>query len=142
MSLARKIGKLFELDRFVFENVVIERDVIENIVAFARENHPREFIMFLEGKVKDKVLRIDALSFQEYVSNNETAVARINFPIGTKIVGSVHSHPGPSNRPSNADLRLFSKQGMVHLIIRYPYTQFDIAAYDKNGRAIKIAVGE
>jgi proteasome lid subunit RPN8/RPN11 len=141
VGIRKKIEEFFELDRFSFEKVVIKRDVIENIVAFAKENHPREFLMFLEGKAKEKVLTIDALSFQEYVSNNETAVARIDFPIGTRIVGSVHSHPGPSNRPSNADLRLFSKQGMVHLIIRYPYTQFDIAAYDKNGKAMSFEIG-
>jgi proteasome lid subunit RPN8/RPN11 len=140
MSIAKKIKKFFELDKYEHEKATIKREVIENIVEFARENHPREFLMFLEGKVKDKVLVIDALAYQEYVANNETAVARIDFPLGVKIIGSVHSHPGPSNKPSNADLRLFSKQGFVHLIIRYPYTEFDIAAYDRNGRLITFSV--
>jgi proteasome lid subunit RPN8/RPN11 len=48
-------------------------------------------------------------------------------------VGTVHSHPTPDYRPSKADLALFAKKGIIHLIIRYPYTQGDIACYDNSG---------
>lgn len=128
------------VDRFDYDKVVVQSEVIENICSFAKENHPREFIMFLEGKAKDKVLMINGLAYQEYVANDNSTYAKIYFPLNTDIAGSVHSHPGPSSRPSRADLHTFSKHGMFHMIIHHPYNPEDIQAYDKNGKPIDYSV--
>ncbi|MBN1792107.1 Mov34/MPN/PAD-1 family protein [Candidatus Woesearchaeota archaeon] len=134
------IKKFLGLDRFEFERVVVKQEVIDNICSFAKENHPREFIMFLEGKAKDKVLRIRSLAFQEYAANEDSASPKIYFPLNTDIAGSIHSHPGPSNRPSRADRHFFSKNGMFHMIIKEPYEQSDIQAYDKNGQPMSYEI--
>lgn len=132
----RWLRRLFELDRYEFERVVIDREVIDNIMELAKQTHPKEFIAFLEGKSRKKIMRIFGLLYQEYEASTNATAAKINLPLTSSAVGSVHSHPGPSNQPSSTDLRFFSKHGVVHLIIRMPYRAEDIAAYDLQGRRI------
>ena len=55
-------------------------------------------------------------------------------------VGSVHSHPGPSNQPSNADLSFFGKNGYFHMIICRPYSQATIQAYDAFGTPMTFTI--
>jgi len=140
MKLHKKISawfrKLFELEKYDFERIIIKREVIDAILELARMTHPKEFIAFLEGKQRKKVLRINGLAYQEYFANENSTLAKINFPLTSSVMGSVHSHPGPSNEPSRADLHFFSKRGLVHLIIRKPYTEKDIQAYDAHGYKI------
>jgi proteasome lid subunit RPN8/RPN11 len=140
--MRRWLTRLFDLDRFEFEKVIIDREVIDNIVELARQTLPKEFISFLEGSISKKVLRVHGLFYQEYIANPSYTVYKFNPPMASNIVGSVHSHPGASNRPSRADLRSFSKNGMVHLIIRMPYRQENIRAYDKVGNPIGFEVAD
>jgi len=43
-------------------------------------------------------------------------------PLDTHIAGSAHSHPNGVLRPSNMDLRFFSRTGRYHVIVGPPYT--------------------
>ena len=145
------LKKGFELGKFDFEKIIIEKEVINAILELARMTSPKEFVAFLEGRTESKkfsehskkgnkavkkTLRIYGLAYQEYIANEHSTLARINFPITSKIVGSVHSHPGPNNHPSRADLQFFSKRGIIHLIISSPYTEQDIQGYNSNGNKI------
>lgn len=134
--IKKLISKFFGLDKYSFNHVKISKETLVGITQFALESHPREFIMFLQGKVKNKELLIEGLVFQEYYANEDSAMPMIRLPMVSGVVGSVHSHPGISNKPSDADLHFFSKHGFVHLIIKKPYGVQDIAAYDKNGKRI------
>jgi len=134
------LKRFFELDKYDFERVIIDKEVIDNIVELAKQTLPKEFIAFLEGKARKKVLRIYGLVYQEYFANPSYTVYKFDPPITSSVVGSVHSHPGPSNRPSRADLQSFSKKGVMHLIIRMPYSAGNIQAYDKNGNRISFEV--
>mgnify|MGYP001606496819 CR=1 FL=1 len=58
----------------------------------------------------------------------------------TSIIGSVHSHPSPSTRPSSADLGFFSRMGKVHLILGHPYRESSFSAYDSGGRKIHLGI--
>lgn len=144
MKLAKKVKhwlkKGFELEKFDFEKIIIEKEVINAILELAQMTSPKEFVAFLEGKQVKKTLRVYGLAYQEYTANEHSTLARINFPITSKIVGSVHSHPGPRNTPSRADLHFFSKRGMIHLIIGYPYREQDIQGYNSNGNKIRFGV--
>jgi proteasome lid subunit RPN8/RPN11 len=137
-----------------YSSIIIDLDVILSILDFARGSHPREFTCLLEGKVKkmstqngketskedrhdnqkEDCLLITGLVYQQYESSENTAVTHLNLPLLHQTVGSVHSHPGPSNKPSMADLQSFNKNGVFHLIIKWPYREEDIAGYDKFGR--------
>jgi proteasome lid subunit RPN8/RPN11 len=138
--IKKKVKGFFELEKYDFDKIIIEKEVIDNIIELANQTLPKEFIAFLEGKTKNKVLRIYGLVYQEYFANPSYTVYKFNPPITSGIVGSVHSHPGASNYPSRADLQSFSKKGMVHLIIRMPYSAENIQAYDKNGNRIRFEV--
>jgi proteasome lid subunit RPN8/RPN11 len=144
MKLLNKINKwlkkLFELERYDFERIIIDREVIDAILELSQMTSPNEFIAFLEGKSRKKILRVYGLAYQEYFANEHSTLAKINFPITSSIVGSVHSHPGPSNNPSRADLHFFSKRGIIHLIIKKPYREQDIQAYDAYGNKIRFEV--
>jgi hypothetical protein len=63
-------------------------------------------------------------------------------PMNTKYMGSVHSHPGPSARPSDADLRTFSKNGYFHMIVCQPYSMETFKSYDRYGQPMDYTLGD
>lgn len=120
-----------------FQEIRMDREVVEEIIQIARESHPFEFAALLEGKVKKGVLKVDGLVFLPGETSNQGAVMKtFMMPLTTGTVGSVHSHPIPSAEPSTADLQFFAKNGLFHLIIAYPYTEDSILAYDTFGEMI------
>lgn len=120
-----------------FQEILMDREVVEEIIQIARESHPFEFAALLEGKVKKGVLKVNGLVFLPGETSNQGAVMKtFMMPLTTGTVGSVHSHPIPSGEPSTADLQFFAKNGLFHLIIAYPYTEDSILAYDTFGEII------
>ena len=63
-------------------------------------------------------------------------------PIDFSIVGTVHSHPSGYPIPSQDDLITFSKNGIIHIIIAYPYDDNSWKAYDYNGKEVKLEIIE
>ena len=124
-----------------FHEIVIEREVIEEIIQISRESHPLEFMAMLEGKISDEILRIDGLVFLPGETSNQGAVMNLFMvPMTTGTVGSVHSHPIPSATPSSEDLHFFAKNGLFHLIIAEPYTKESIVGYNTFGNIIDYKV--
>ncbi len=129
---------------FPFDRVRIEPDVIDDICVMAAGSWPQEMIAFLTGSVRkerrdgktERVLVIDGLYVKGYdADTNSTHFTTHDLPL-TGVQGTVHSHPGQSNRPSRADKNLFSRFGWFHLIICRPYTREAIATYNKQGERI------
>ena len=129
-----------KLDKYKFNKIIVNQEVIETICEIAQQTYPKEFIAFLEGKNKNNILRIEGLAYQEYIAGYTSTVFKDYLPLTSNVVGTVHSHPGPHNKPSNADLRVFSKKGVVHMIIKKPYHSEDIQAYDLHGRKIEFGI--
>ncbi len=126
----------FLFGRQKVKQILVKEEVLEDIISFAKMNHPNEFVAFLGGEVKNNTLMITHLLYQNYYASSKSVMTKINFPMLSNVVGSVHSHPGPSNQPSDDDLLFFGKTGMVHFIIKYPYNYEDIAAYNYRGDPI------
>ena len=134
MNLNNLLGKLLGTSKFQFEEVHVESEVIDEIINIAKEAYPNEFMALLEGKIEEKVLRITDLVFLPVETSQEGAVMQVFMqPLTINSLGSVHSHPGPSASPSDADLEFFSKRGFFHMIIAEPYTRESIIAYDSFG---------
>jgi proteasome lid subunit RPN8/RPN11 len=55
-------------------------------------------------------------------------------PFDLKYVGTAHSHPNGSSRPSLEDLNHF--YGLISIIISHPYDEADIHAFNSNGKEI------
>ncbi len=124
-----------------FHEIILNRDVVEEIIQIARQSHPLEFMAMLEGKISKGILRIDGLVFLPGETSNQGAVINLfMMPITTGTVGSVHSHPIPSAMPSSADLDFFAKNGMFHLIIAEPYIEESMVGYDSFGNIINYRI--
>lgn len=132
-KLKRLMTKLFSLDIPKFSKIIIYQSVIDNIIDFAKSNYPKEFIALLSGEVKDSTLNINSLIYQPFSGSKRSSSMKINLPAFSKVVGSVHSHPSQNSTPSVADLQFFNKNGIIHLIIHYPYREVDISCYDLQG---------
>jgi len=59
-------------------------------------------------------------------------------PIDFSYVGIVHSHPSGSAEPSITDLHNFF--GLVSMIVKSPYDDDDIFAWDSKGNPIPITI--
>ncbi len=132
--------RISELTKPKYEEILILKEVVGDIVKLARGSHPREFITLLSGGIKDGKLIVKGLVYQVFHPSKNSAFMRMNLPMISGVVGSVHSHPTPNNAPSHADLVLFNKHGNIHLIIGYPFREENIAAYDSYGRRIRFRV--
>jgi proteasome lid subunit RPN8/RPN11 len=139
--LDKLIGHLLGNDKRDFREVHLDEGIVDEIISIARESHPNEFAALLEGKIEDKILKIQGLIFLPGESSNQGAVMQTFMkPLITGTVGSVHSHPSYNPLPSNADLYFFSKNGIVHLIIAEPYDEYSIRAYDNMGAEIRYKI--
>jgi len=58
-------------------------------------------------------------------------------PVNLGISGTIHSHPGYSNEPSDDDLIFFSSWGGVHIITCQPYDRSSWKIYDSGGRELR-----
>ena len=106
-----------------FREVRVDREVLESVIYYSKKSYPNEFLAFFDGEIKDKVLYITGLIFLPGERSKTSAVIHTEMiPMNTKYMGSVHSHPGPSARPSDADLRTFSRNGYFHMIVCLPYS--------------------
>lgn len=126
-----------------WERIRVEPETVRDICQLARSAAPKEMILFLTGGVhtegEERVLVIDGLYVKSYYANeHSTSFTTHDLPLLGNVYGTVHSHPGWSNRPSGADLQLFNQYGSFHLIIARPYVRRSIAAYDKYGNRIAV----
>lgn len=134
MKLNNLLGKLLGTSKYQFEEVHIDKEVIDEIINIAKEAYPNEFMALLEGKIKNKILKVTGLVFLPIETSQEGAVMQVFMqPLTIDSIGSVHSHPGPSASPSNADLEFFAKKGLFHMIIAEPFDRESIRAYDSYG---------
>lgn len=137
------ISKLFPNNEDEFEEVRVDREVLDSVIYYAKEAYPNEFLAFFDGQIKDKILYITSLLFVPGETCETGAVVHTELiPMNTKYWGSVHSHPGPSAMPSGADLKTFSKNGYFHMIVCLPYSLETFRAYDRYGEPQSYTVGD
>ena len=133
--------------RFIgFERVnriTIEESALQDILDMAKSSYPKEVLVFLsatEGNKKGHV-HIDEIQIQAYEASQTSAMVWLHLlPTVSNIVGTAHSHPSGSRRPSRADLQFWSKQGFVHMIAGRPYTRNSVSFYNKQGEEIGVGI--
>lgn len=137
------ISKLFKNDDEEFNEVRVDREVLESVIYYSKQAYPNEFLAFFDGKIIDKILYITSLIFVPGETCETGAVVHTEMiPMNTKYWGSVHSHPGPSAMPSGADLKTFSKNGYFHMIVCLPYSLETFKSYDRYGEHIDYTIGD
>ena len=126
-----------------FNEVRVDREVLESVIYYAKKSYPNEFLAFFDGEIKDKILYITGLIFVPGETCETGAVVHTErLPMNTKYMGSVHSHPGPSAMPSDADLKTFSKNGFFHMIVCLPYSLETFRSYDRYGQHLDYTIGD
>ena len=71
-------------------------------------------------------------------AHSSSGFPRNMLPGDLSYVGTVHSHPSGSAMPSVTDLNNFFQ--LVSLIVRFPYGDEDIFAWDSEGNSIKLVI--
>ena len=124
-----------------FERLVsLTKDARDGILSYCKMNHPNEAILILRGKSKKGNIVIDGLVIPPFSETGPTfAGFPHNFlPLDMSYVGIVHSHPTGSAEPSVTDLHNFF--GLISLIVKSPYEDDDIFAWDSKGESVKITI--
>ena len=119
-------------------SVVFLNDTRDGILSYSKINHPNEMILILKGHSKKGKMLIENLvippsheigpTFAGFPSNQ--------LPFDADYIGMVHSHPAGSAEPSLEDLDNFF--GLVSVIVKSPYEDEDIFAWDSSGNSIPI----
>ena len=136
-------SKIFSNNDDEFNEVRVDREVLDSVIHYAKKAYPNEFLDFFDGQIKDKVLYITGLLFVPGETCETGAVVHTELiPMNTKYMGSVHSHPGPSAMPSGADLKTFSRHGYFHMIVCLPYSLETFKAYNRYGEPQNYTVGD
>lgn len=125
-----------KLERHVF----LKKDVRDGILSYCKMKHPNESILVLNGKSKSGQITVDGLVIPPFSYTGPTFAGFPHsfLPFDLKYVGIVHSHPSGSSRPSVTDLNNFF--GLVSIIVKFPYDDEDIFAWDSQGNSIGISI--
>ena len=118
--------------------VAITQNVINGLISYSKMHHPYEGILILGGERKKTEIFIDNLVIPPFsVHGPFYSGFPINeLPFDLKYVGTAHSHPSGSSRPSLEDLNHF--YGLISIIICHPYDEEDIHAYDSQGLEVPL----
>ena len=120
--------------------VSLEKKVLDSILSYCQMKHPDEGILILRGKSKKGGVLIDGLVIPPFAFS---APSSSGFPHNMltgdmSYVGTVHSHPSGNANPSLADLSNFFQ--LISLIVRFPYGDNDIFAWNINGENVKLTI--
>jgi proteasome lid subunit RPN8/RPN11 len=121
--------------------VLVLRSVIDGIISYSKSLHPNEAILILQGKTTRDQVTIEGLIIPPFASSGPyySGFSNYHLPFDNSYVGTAHSHPGGSNRPSLEDLNR-GFYGAVSIIIAHPYDDRTIAAYDRDGNKLEINI--
>jgi len=121
--------------------VIIAREAADGIISYSKGLHPNEAILVLKGKTTKERVIIEALVIPPFASSGPYYSGYSDFylPFDSSYIGSAHSHPSGSNRPSLEDLNR-GFYGAVSIIIAHPYEDKTMAAYDREGNQLEIEI--
>ena len=120
--------------------VLLQRNVLDSILSYCQMRHPNEGILILRGKSKAGQIRIDGLVIPpfSYAGPTFAGFPHSFLPFDMSYVGMVHSHPSGSAEPSVTDLHNFF--GLISLIVKFPYDDSSVFAWDSNGGSVPLAI--
>ena len=133
------ISLIFKKKNFE-RQVSLKKDVLDGILSYCKMKHPNECILILRGKSKRGNIVVDSLVVPPFSTTGPTFAGFPHsfLPFDLSYVGVIHSHPSGSAKPSVTDMNNFF--GLVSLIVKSPYENEDIFAWDGNGNSIKLSV--
>lgn len=131
---------MFRRKEKVKRQVMITRKSADGIITWSKTHHPNEAILILQGRTTKEQIIVDGLVIPPFAESGPfySGFAVHDLPYTIPHIGTAHSHPGGSNKPSLEDLNSFS--GFVSIIINHPYEDETIGAYDRDGNSLEIKI--
>jgi proteasome lid subunit RPN8/RPN11 len=125
----------------VRRRIILTKQITDSVITYAKSWHPNEGILILQGKKEKNLIKVTGLIIPPFSTHGPyySGFPVYELPFDLSYIGTIHSHPSRSNKPSLEDLNHFF--GLVSLIICYPYDVEDIAAFDRNGNKTDIEIG-
>ena len=120
--------------------VLVDRALLQEMLMFAEERHPKEAILLLRGSVKKDEVTITDYLFPPFATTSSVMASYPihMLPIDFSIIGTAHSHPSGSLELSSQDMN--NIYGRISVIMAKPYGLGDLAAYNKQAERIVIRV--
>ncbi len=120
--------------------VSLKKDTRDGILSYCKMKHPNDAVLILRGKSKKGNITIDGLVIPPFSYTDTTFAGFPNsfLPLDSSYVGIVHSHPKGSAKPSITDSNDFF--GLVLIIVKSPYDDEDIFAWDSKDDPIEITI--
>jgi len=128
----------------IFKTKKLERSLVflnetrDGIISYCKITHPEEMILILKGHSKKGKMFIESLVVPPFHETGPTFAGfpANQLPFDSDYIGMVHSHPVGTAEPSSEDLHNFF--GLVSVIVKSPYEDEDIFAWDSAGNSIPI----
>ena len=128
----------------IFKTKKLERSLVflnetrDGIVSYSKITHPDEMILILKGHSKKGKMFVESLVIPPFHETGPTFAGfpANQLPFDSDYIGMVHSHPVGTAEPSSEDLHNFF--GLVSVIVKSPYEDEDIFAWDSSGNSIPI----
>ena len=117
------------------KGIALSWELIDAINESARACYPQEFLCLTRQNngVIDEMLLIPGTVY----GDSHGFLNMWMSPINMRTSGTVHSHPGYHNDPSDDDLDFFGSWGGVHIITCQPYNRTSWKLYDSHGYEIE-----
>lgn len=74
MNSSNLFSKIFGINRYKFNEIHIDQEIIESIQFYAKSLDPNEFMAILDGEVKDEILHVTGLVFLPSESSGEGVI--------------------------------------------------------------------
>ena len=128
----------------IFKTKKLERSLVflnethDGIISYCKITHPDEMILILKGHSKKGKMFVESLVVPPFHETGPTFAGfpANQLPFDSDYIGMVHSHPVGTAEPSSEDLHNFF--GLVSVIVKSPYEDEDIFAWDSSGNTIPI----
>jgi proteasome lid subunit RPN8/RPN11 len=122
--------------------ITIVKETRDGILTYCKMNHPNEGILILRGKSNKGNIIINGLVIPPFSHHGPTFAGFPHsfLPFDPSYVGTAHSHPSGSANPSVTDLHNFF--GFVTIIVKSPYEDEDLFAYDRDGNSLPITISQ
>ena len=122
--------------------ISLTKEARDGILSFCKMNHPNEMVLILKGKSNKGNVLVEGLVIPPFSETGPTFAGFPSsfLPLDLSYIGMAHSHPEGSAEPSLEDLNNFF--GLVSIIVKAPYNNEDITAWDSSGNTIPISVLE
>ena len=130
---------MFFKKKKIERSVILPTDVLESIISYCKMNHPDEGVLILKGKSKNGKITINGLVIPPFNHTEPTfaGLPQSFLPFDLSYVGTVRSHPNGSAEPSVEDLQNFF--GLVSVIVKSPYDEESVFAWDGSGNSIPLS---